>query len=355
MVWAGRALATREKWTMSIVKNYEADPAYLQNEYDNAFQICQFLNITARNYITSWTDNSSPYWAPTVRWRYKEHAGGADLYKDWGSGSCYAVSTIPTITYENDSSGNQFNWLHIINHQKTSSWEVCAKDVTNYLKTTTNNTNKTSGWTSAVTKDGKWTGYEVTVRDTEPHWIMRGFRRNASVTWTDNTSAAATNNAEIPVLGLLGSYTADKIYQYKLGDLVDSDGENVPAAKLYEGLPILKVKTDEIIEWTPVFKDISITGVSGVNECKIILSYKPFTDKGNVSSTDDYVKMDGITKGSWAVSSSKKVKIKFEADRDSYVYAKWVPNTVTSTIDGSTYWQATLDVTNCNTYYSTKN
>ena len=64
--------------------------------------------------------------------------------------------------------------------------------------------------------------------------------------------------------------------------------------------------------------------------------------------------MDGITKGNFAVTTDKKVKIKFEADRDSLIYAKWVPNTSDSTIDSSTYWEATLDIENCNTYYSTK-
>ena len=115
----------------------------------------------------------------------------------------------------------------------------------------------------------------------------------------------------------------------------------------------MQVTKGEKIEWEPVFKDIVVTGKSGINECNIILSYKPFTDKGSVASNDDYVKMDGITKGSWAETTNKKVKIKFESDRDSYIYAKWTPKTDDATID-SAYWEAALDIENCKTYLSTK-
>lgn len=84
-----------------------------------------------------------------------------------------------------------------------------------------------------------------------------------------------------------------------------------------------------------------------------MLSYVPFTNKTTTSNTNDHVKMDGIAKGSFATTSLKKVKIKFETDRNLYVNAKLFPNTTDLTID-STHWEATLDIENCNAYKSTK-
>ena len=171
---------------------------------------------------------------------------------------------------------------------------------------------------------------------------------------TSTTSTGATNNASIPVIGLLGNYRADAIYQFAADDLVDEDGNSITPLKLQQGVPIMQVNEEEKIEWEPVFKDIKVTGVTGVDECRVILAYQPFTNMGNIADNNNYVEMDGITKGEWAETTDGKVKIKFEADKNGYVYAKWVPKTDWSTVNGSTYWEATLDVENCNTYVSIK-
>ena len=369
MTWAGIANNLTETWTLSKLVRFannipgvtvtSHDPGYLENKYNPQFILSTMLNISAPGYVASFVNKSNGLWSPSVRWVVP-----GTYTNNWGSGECLSISTIPSVSYDADADGDVFSYQHIINYNNNTSWEVAAKNVTNYLKTTTNNTLRTDGWVSKVTgttgsKYAEWAGTELERQQANragergtSH--VCGWITNGTVTFSDNTSAGGSNQSTIPVIGLLGNYTSSQIYQFKKGDLVDDDGVNLEKLKLYEGVPIMKVKQDELIEWEPRFKDIKVSGVSGVSECKIILSYVPFTNKTTITNTNNFVKMDGIAKGNFATTSSKKVKIKFEADRDSYIYAKWVPNTSNSTIDSSTYWEATLDIKNCNTYYSTK-
>ena len=373
MTWAGIANNVLETWTLSKlvrfakgisgVTSQDHDPGYLEDKYVISFIISTMLNINAPGYVASFVNKDAALWNPSVRWRVMNGSTQVTAV-NWGAGYCLSVSAIPSVNYNTDSEGKTYSYQHIINYKNDTSWEVTVKDVTNYLSYSSNNTLRTNNWVSAVTGtsgsvSGSWTGTELerfqAVRNTArgtSHvcgWINEG-----GVTFSDNTSAGATNKAQIPVIGRIGNYTANQIYQFKKGDLVDDDGEKLEKLKLFQGIPIMKVKQDEIIEWEPKFKNIKVDGATGINECKIILSYVPFTNKTSISNTNDYVKMDGITKGNFAVTTDKKVKIKFEADRDSFVYAKWVPNTSDSIIDSSTYWETTLDIENCNTYNSTK-
>ena len=63
--------------------------------------------------------------------------------------------------------------------------------------------------------------------------------------------------------------------------------------------------------------------------------------------------MDGVERGSFIETTGGKVTVKFEADRNGYVYAKWVPKT-TDTIISNNNWEVCLDIKNCNTYKSIK-
>ena len=375
MTWAGIANNVTEEWTMSKLVRYAQnvvgietihDPGYLENRYNINFIISTLLNIDAPGYVNSFTNKSNPLWKPTVRWFVRNSAGGTVYDNNWSTGECLSVSTIPTVTYEKDANGNIYSYQHIVNWKANSSWEVAVKGVTNYLKTTSNNTLRTNNWVSRVntngTKSGEWAGTEISPwqmeRGTDTRGLshVAGWITNGGVKFSDNKSSSGgpSNVSTIPVIGLIGNYTANKIYQFSDGDLYDDEGDKIAPIKLQEGLPIMQVSEDETIKWTPVFKNISVTGQPNISECYIILSYKPFTDLGSLSNNDDYVKMDGIAKGSWAETTSKKVEIKFEADRNSYVYAKWVPKTDWTTINGNTYWETTLDIENCSTYTSIK-
>ena len=372
MTWAGVANNLTETWTLSKMASWRKlndtgethDPGYMENIYQPKFTLSTMLNINKPGYVRSFVDNSNPLWLPTVKWISYRTDGSIVGWSNWGSGKCLSVSAIPQVSYDKDSSGNDFSYKHIINYKNDTTWEVAAKNVTNYIKDSANNTIKSAAWVNQVltngSTSGNWSGMEsdpLSVYDAKRGTSnFRGFLADMGVEFSDNTSTTAegaTNNVTLPVIGLLGNYRADSIWQFAKGDLVDDDGNKIEPVYLSEGLPIMQVKEDEKIEWEPAFKDIVVTGKTGINECYIILSYKPFTNKGSVASNDDYVKMDGVTKGSWAETTSKKVKIKFESDRNGYIYAKWIPKTDTTTLD-NVYWEATLDIENCNTYKSTK-
>ena len=372
MVWAGVANNLTESWTLSKSASWrklsdtgeDHDPGYLENQYRPKFTLSVMLNINKPGYVSSFVDSTNPLWMPTIKWISYRANGSVVGWSDWGDGNCLSTSAIPQISYDKDPTGNAFSYQHIINYKADSTWEVAAKNVTNYILDSTNNTLGTAGWVSEVktngTTDGNWSGFESdplsnydSKRGTSN---FRGCLVDMGVEFSDNTSTTqdgATNDASIPVIGLIGNYDADEIYQYKKGDLVDEDGNDLIPLTLQQGVPLMQVKEEEKIEWEPSFKDIIVDGVTGVNECRLILAYQPFTDIGNLADNNDYVKMDGITKGEWAETTSGKVKIRFEADRNGIVYAKWVPKTDWTTVENN-YWEATLDVDNCNTYVSIK-
>lgn len=354
MVWKGHANRAKELWTLSIVRIYTNNPGNMITDgTNNLFQICEYLNLIRDGYITSFIDKDNPIWKPSVRWR--GNSSDTNWY-NWGYGTTYAISSIPTVTYEKDSSGKVKSYEHIITHKSSDSWELCAENVTNYLNFSSENTCKTATWTTKTTNSGKWNGCEFAfVKSTtaSKNININALQIDKSVAWTDNTYTGSTNNKNIPVIGLLSASTSGSIYQFDDDDLKDADGVSVVKRKLHEGLPIMKVSEDEIVEWTPQFKDIVVDGVSGVSECKIKLSYVPFTNEGTVSDTKDLVKMDGVTLNEWAKTSGKKVSIKFEADRSGYIYAKWVPDTTDTNISNKA-WEVTLDIKNCSNYLSSK-
>ena len=270
MTWAGRATNVTETWTLSKLLKYEYimynnserdglshDQGYLEDQYTNYFYLCNFLNLNKPGYVPSFIDKTNPLWVPKVNWVSLRSTGATQLSSNWNTGDCISVSAIPSIEYESNSDGKKFIYEHIINYKNDTAWEVAAKNVTNYVKDTTNNTLGTAGWTSEVETNGE--DQDVYLIDENPD------------------SSHSTNNKSIPVIGLIGTYNSNQIYQFTKDDVVDEDGVRLNPVYLHQGLPIMQVKEDEIIEWEPTFKDIKVSGILGVSECKIILSYVPFT------------------------------------------------------------------------------
>ena len=373
ITWAGRANNVTEFWANTRSVFFNNDPAYMidYNDSKQKFVICTPLRINADGYISSFTDaclrseDGEFLWRPSIEWDYQAGSNiGTDNYTmmNWGYGSrAVSASSIPTITYDADATGNKFSYLHVGNYKGSDTWEVTAKDVTNYALYSTNNSKRSKDWLDKVMSEkeigGKWSGHEL---GRAGEYARRGltyvisWRTDQPVEFSDRNAGSTTdNNAQIPVVGLLGNFTANNIYQFNSGDVVDDDGNDMEPLKMQQGLPIMQVKESEKIEWTPTFSKISVTGATSVNECKLILAYEPFSDLTTVSSVDKYVKMDGVERGSFIETSGGKVTIKFEADRNGYVYAKWVPKT-TDTIISNNNWEVCLDIKNCNTYKSIK-
>ncbi|MBR4313866.1 MAG: hypothetical protein IKP66_03045 [Lachnospiraceae bacterium] len=373
MTWAGRANNVTEFWANSRSVYFNSDPAYMNDTTaaKQKFVICTPLRINADGYISSFTDacltseDGEFLWRPSIEWDYQEGSNvGTDNYtlRNWGYGNrAISASSIPTITYDADATGEKISYLHVGNYKGSDSWEVTAKDVTNYALYSTNNSKRSKDWLEKVVSEkeigGKWSGHELgrnANRSRRGLSYVQAWRTDQPVEFSDRNAGQTTyNNAQIPVIGLLGNFTANNIYQFNSGDVVDDEGNDIEPIKMQQGLPIMQVKESEKIEWTPTFSKISVTGAASVNECKVILAYEPFSDLTTVSSVDKYVKMDGVERGSFIETTGGKVTIKFEADRSGYVYAKWVPKT-TDTIISNNNWEVCLDIKNCNTYKSIK-
>ena len=353
MTWYGQAQSLREGWSLAVSYKTTSDPAYINTGIQNNRLITRGVcDLSGRTgYIDQYGKISTPLWKPFWVWQYRQDTTDTTPNKSaaWGTSILRLVES-PTVTYETVD-GKSFKYEHIGSWRNNNLWEVGVKDCLNYLTTSPNNTYTTNAWFNQFSKSGTWSAIEVNVDAN-----LTGFKRaraSDSANGRGSGVSPTTVNEAWPSIGLLsGTYRADAINQFD--DLKDDDGKKIEPLKLQQGMVVMQVKQDEKVEWEPVFKNISVSGVSGVNECKILLSYAPFTDYANTGVDNSFVKVNGQTTGTWSTTSDKKLKLTFEADRDSLIYAKFVPNVDWSIINSSTYWEVTLDIPKCNTYFSTK-
>lgn len=341
--WAGIALNAKETFICSkVFRNNNlttfggASPRYIS--------LVQCMNLELDGYYEN-LNQVNTCWDP--KWVYHNSEG-------------YRVGDYPLKAYANAASvvynsigGKTFSYLHIGNWKSGTTWECSIKDCINYFKTSPNNTKRTAGWVSSTTKSGTWSA------DDAARYSGGGetWNGNETVTFSNNKLAnpPTTNNHTIPSIGLIGNrIAANAIYQYT--SLLDSDGESVDRLTLEKGMPLIKVKEDEIVEWEPVFSLCSVDGMTTAPEIKVALSYKPFVDgiktSTGVQDLKDYVKIEGYERGDFPITTDKKVKLKFEADKNGYIYVKYFPNISDSDLD-SKFWEVKLDINNCNTYIST--
>ena len=376
MTWAGIALNANETWSVSSIQDWvnQKDPGYMNNANAQKLILCTFLNFDcpSNGIISSYTDTSNRLWCPTVRWAYQDNPPYFS-YNNWGAGNIRATSALPSIEYKKDSSGNIYAYQHLGNYKANTAWEVTIKDSTNVVNNSVVTTNvdnrRTNSWCTLITnKSGYWHGNEVGYPGSSS-WatgrtpftngvLLIAFRTQQEIDWTDNKSDGTTNAKKIPVLGLIPTaQVAQNIYQYDR--LLDEEGNDIQRIKMQQGIPLFQVKTDEIVEWEPKFINIKV-GTTNFTDVAILLSYSPFTDYMNVTDTSEYVKFDGKNKGDFFTTTNGTGKIKFEAEKDGIVYGKFIPLKLAgtdldwATINGSTYWEATLDIKNCSTYVSTK-
>ena len=383
MTWAGVATNALESWTVSEIAKTNNDPAYLENARGNITYCAQFLNLSAPGFYSSFVNTSSPIWNPGFRWAYKASSTAGWSYSNIGTGTRLATSAIPEIKYNANSDGKVYSYEHVGNWKNNTAWEVTIKDVNNYATTTTKDGRGTSAWAGYVTsKTGYWTGCEVDQNvpesmkaastSTWPRYVrLTGFVVDSTTSWTDNKSDGTTNDKKIPVLGLIsGTHAANTIYQFQ--DLLNEDGNKINPITLNQGIPLFQVSNEEIIEWTPVFKNLTTTA-TGNKYVIVKLSYVPFNNESDITTGDvqdlvkcDFTNYDTTKYGKYhdgsnfdwprtsvynTTSKTCEVPIKFEADRDGIVYAKfWVYTTTTAT----DAWEVTLDIENSSTYNSTK-
>lgn len=341
--WAGIALNAKETFICSKVFRNNNLTSY-GGSSPRYMNLVQCMNLELDGYYEN-LNQVSTCWDP--KWVYSNAEG----YRV-GDYPLKAYANAASITY-NEIGGKTFDYLHIGNWRGSTTWECSIKDCINYFKTSSNNSNRTAGWVSATTKSGQWSaddaGRQPGLGET---WL-----NNQSVVFSNNTlgNPPTANDHTIPSIGLIGNrIAANSIYQYT--SLLDGDGESVDRLTLENGMPLMKVKEDDKVEWEPQFSFVNVSGMTSQPEVKVVLSYKPFVDgiKTTTGTQDvkDYVKIDGYDRGVFPVTTSKKVKLKFEADKKGYIYVKFLPNISDSDLD-SRFWEVRLDINNCGTYITT--
>ena len=359
MTWYGQAQSLRESWDLAVSYYSTSDPGYIvTGPSNNDLQIRGVVDLTGRTgYIESYSDTSKPLWKPYWAWLFRTDwstSGSPTNVTIW-SKSILSLAESATVSYD-AVDGKSFKYEHIGTWFYDNLWEVGVKDCLNYLTTSPNNTYNTNGIYNGLSKSCTWSAIEVGAGNT-----MTGFKKNRTGS-TSNGRGSALSPTDVteawPSIGLLsGTFRSDRIKQFD--NLVNEKGEKIESRYLQEGIPIMQVKKGEKLEWEPNFSSCTVPEATGNVECVVVLSYKPFTNgrmtyyEPGTQDINDYVKIDGFERGIFPVTTSRKVKIKFESEHDGYIYAKWFPNVSDSDIE-SKEWEATLDLQNCNTYKSTK-
>lgn len=107
-----------------------------------------------------------------------------------------------------------------------------------------------------------------------------------------------TDSTPIVSVGLIPKkYDSEHIKQTEKGfsQVVDNNQYDGQLLNLYNGFALLAAKTDDVIEWNPVFIDTYSNNVETDFEIKVQLALEPFGEGNTVSSNDKYIILDGDT------------------------------------------------------------
>ena len=117
---------------------------------------------------------------------------------------------------------------------------------------------------------------------------------------------------------------------------------------MQEGYPLIYAKKDTKIEWTPIFKDVTGTGLSNASEVNMVFTYGIFGD--GINCSNKYITKDGDTSSTNMIWKTDGLKgsVKFTMPEDGWIIAKWWPGTLTAANAGSVNWSITLDNENSN-------
>ena len=349
ITWVGVATNAREAWTVTKIYRNDNLSAYggvgASDRYMWAFSP---MNLSINGYVSDLNASSqNNLWR--LQWAYEARGS----YWGYATYPSPAFANAVTISYEDDASNNSIIYSHLGSYKWDTPWECSIKDCVNYFATSSNNTKRTDGWVSLTTKTGDWSAMDAPRAGGSEDW-----QENRSILWDDRKlpgsgSGPQTNKATIPTVGLINSnLKANNIYQYQ--DLFDNDSKRMNRLTMEQGIPIMKVGEGEKIEWEPIWIDVKVNGVADTVELVPVFSYAPFTTETSVADTNDYVKIDGYEKGYFPYTINHKVKIKFTAEKDGYIYLKWYPAIGTFDQIANTPWEATIDLENCPTYKVTE-
>ena len=349
--WAGVATNARESWVCSIVFRNDNLTGYGGvNENNRYMWVFSPLNINVHGYYNN-LNTVSDVWNHQWQYEGRGYASGQWVWYYPGNYPISAFSNSAAIEYRNDGAGNIYEYEHLGNWHRYTTWECTIKDCINYFGISNYNSLRTDTWLPLTTTSGGWTAQDISrANGNNVDW-----QNNRSINWDDRRAGnpPTSNSTVIPTIGLIESdIQAKDIWQFER--LYDGDGILMDRMTMEQGIPIMKVKKGDKVEWSPEFINVKIAGVASDVELCPVLAYTPFISGKSVSDNKNYVKFDDKERGEFPITENHKIKLKFEAEKDGYVYMKWCPNIGNDVEVDGTEWEATIDFSKCSSYSVTK-
>ena len=306
------------------------------------------------------------------------HASGLSLDQVWNPEFKYTSTGWPggnsrsnQVGWQNltwTCSANDYAYEHVGTYKDDLDWQLTVPSWSHTWRLATNTTitsktlynSKSSysrgGWikdaVTYVIKDWPWGTDDVQAKE---WWEV--FMPNSVITNFTNSSAVNVFNTlevKMPQIALAGNLKSNQIYQTRdkvSYNISENQKFEMNPLCLNEGYPLLYAVKDTEVEWTPIFKNLSGTGVSDASEVNIALSYGKFVN--GIDCNNKYITKKDDTSSTNMIwkTSGLKTTIKFTMLSDGFIIAKWWPGNMTKDAAKSVKWSITLDNENSNSMY----
>lgn len=345
--WDGRAVRYREKFYVSNDKNRVYDNlGYFDNSSASLRLYCQNMfyvhsvgyqkNIETANIIDITVTPQRNYngggWV---------NAGSATSTVNNTKNNILAVE-LDTITKNNKTYSKDY--LHVINYQADSSWEVYNEKFVNTCHASSNQT-ETS------------TSLYNTVRSSYLSNASYYFGMYDRTQKTGSLSFAFNNGTEkIASIGkLVNNYNADNIYQFpKDQKLQFYDEWDFGNPTLQEGMPAFAAEEDDTVRLKVSFPNVTVytsdtaksTNPTNV-EVDVYVATTPFTDDISIDTTKgEYIKFKDSsgTEQNYFTTSSRAGTLKWVMPSTSKIYIKCRPRWKTGTSYMSNDWEIEMNL-----------
>ena len=310
-------------------------------------------------------------------------SGGLDFGTVWNPNFLYTSTTYPTGKTKTNVTGwssgrwtcsvNEYANEHIGSYRNTDTWELSVPAWINTFRTSANSTITSSSLynSSTVYSRGGWIkdvyiwsdlkNWETDYDSVESNWKYSEVFMPNSVTlhFTNGTSVSAldTLTDTVPQIGLVGTLLSNQIKQTRENvrfNLTDNNTKERDPMYLNEGYPLIYAEKGSVVEWKPVFKEVTGTGITSTDEVNIVFTYDKFVD--GIECNNKYITKDNDTSATnmiWT-TSGLTASVKFTMPEDGFIIAKWYPGSKTADEAKAVNWTITLDNKNSNSMYVTE-
>ena len=364
MVWNGIAYKYMEHWNISKT-NMQTNGDWLMwldgpIDYDFGGTLQNALRFAPDGYYSNAKDIIAT-WNPTLYWQWKQKTDTT-----WNRSNITINATndknyiaVFNVALKQVNSKETFH-DHIIEYDGAKTWRLSNETFTHTFRSV-------SPWTSTnliqystitgltafyglLNRHGTWT-YEDSKQKSIPGGDDPYFDSGGG---TIAPNVEDTSDTVLPSVGMLeADQKAEDIYQFadKKNITFKNDTVELDKQTLEKGFPLFYVKNGYEISWEPVFEKYYKNDGSGWVEqndkIKLYLSYGPFSDLTTTTKPVEFTTKKYGTKATSQIIDLTGDKITFTSEKDSIIYAKWVPNTTSYNTD---IWYSTLDLSNCNKY-----